>query len=331
MVASSTPPVVYSETFIAAYDLTAVNGSYQLSGSSGPGGLFPAALEVTLSTTQGAQLSPSEQVAVTTGVGQLSPADGNYVFVGTATIGNVSTGVILQDAADGSFYYATDGIYSSGSGQASNVDTSTPVTLSSAPPTLSTCFMAGTDIATPEGPVAVEALALGQLVVTADGQAMPVRWIGRQTIVRRFARDNLPIRIKANAIAHQVPCRDLLLSPAHALFIDGVLAQAGALVNGVSILREACAAASFVYYHVELDAHALLLAENTPAESFVDNVERTVFDNWHEYQALYPAGRSITEMPWPRARSYRQVPRALRQRLQARGQALVGDQANSAA
>jgi hypothetical protein len=191
--------------------------------------------------------------------------------------------------------------------------------------------MAGTAMATPGGPVAVEALTPGQLVLTADGAAMPVRWIGRQTIVRRFARDNLPIRIKANAIAHQVPCRDLLLSPAHALFIDGVLAQAGALVNGVSILRESQVPASFIYYHVELDDHALILAENVPAETFVDNVERTVFDNWDEYLALYPDGRNVAEMELPRAKSHRQVPKALREKLAARGEALFGARVEAAA
>jgi hypothetical protein len=34
------------------------------------------------------------------------------------------------------------------------------------------------------------------------------------------------------------------------------------------------------------------------------------FDNWAEYQALYPDGKAIVEMPYPRAEAYRQVPRA---------------------
>jgi hypothetical protein len=191
--------------------------------------------------------------------------------------------------------------------------------------------MAGTAIATPEGSVAVEDLVIGQLVTTADGRTAPVRWIGRQTVVRRFAGDRLPIRILAGALADAVPSRDLLLSPSHALLVDGVLAQAGALVNGVSILREANVPPSFVYYHVELDDHALLLAENVPAESFVDNVERTVFDNWDEYQALYPQGRNVAEMDLPRAKSHRQVPKPLRDKLEARGEALYGARVDSAA
>ena len=319
-----------SELFIAAYDLTLVNGVYQLSTGSG-GAVFPSSLEITVSSSSGS-LSTSNPVTVSAAVGELvNAASDNYAFVGTASIGNVSSGVILEDKSTGSFYYASDGIYSGGDVKATNFSTA-PVTLSGAPPTLTTvCFMAGTGIATPKGPVSVETLAIGQLVMTADGRAAPVRWIGRQTVARLFARDNLPIRIKAGALAEQLPSRDLLVSPAHALLVDGVLAQAGALVNGVSILRESQVPASFIYYHVELDDHALILAENVPAETFVDNVERTVFDNWDEYLALYPDGRNVAEMELPRAKSHRQVPKALREKLAARGEALFGARVEAAA
>jgi len=38
---------------------------------------------------------------------------------------------------------------------------------------------------------------------------------------------------------------------------------------------------------------SLILAENTPAETFVDNVDRLHFDNWAEYEALYPYGDGL--------------------------------------
>ena len=72
------------------------------------------------------------------------------------------------------------------------------------------------------------------------------------------------------------------------------------------------------YYHVELDDHSLLLAENTPAETFVDNVDRLAFDNWAEHEALYPHGKPIVEMPYPRAKAHRQVPQAIKRQLEAR-------------
>jgi len=190
--------------------------------------------------------------------------------------------------------------------------------------TITICFMAGTLIATPDGSVAVEALKRGDLVLTIDGRAVPVGWLGRQTVSTVFGDPLrvLPIRIKAAAIGENVPSRDLLLSPDHAILIDGALIQAGALVNGTSFVREDDVPQTFTYYHIEIDDHALILAENTPVETFVDNVDRLAFDNWAEHQALYPEGKSITELPYPRAKSQRQVPVNIRVKLAERAQAI---------
>jgi hypothetical protein len=160
-----------------------------------------------------------------------------------------------------------------------------------------------------------------------------VSWVGRQTASPVFGDPLriLPIRVKAGALGANVPSRDLLVSPDHALFMDGVLIHAGALVNGTSIVREAKVPMTFTYYHVEVDDHSLILAENTPAETFVDNVDRLRFDNWDEFQALYPEGKAVVEMPYPRAKAHRQVPRAMRERLAERGVALYGEQVSSAA
>jgi hypothetical protein len=187
------------------------------------------------------------------------------------------------------------------------------------------CFMAGTMIRTPDGEVAVETLKRGDLVLTSDGLAQPVCWLGRQTVSTRFADPLrvLPVRIKAGALAENVPGRDLLLSPDHAVLVDGALIHAGALVNEVSILRETAVPEIFTYYHVELDDHSLVLAENTPAETFVDNVERLAFDNWAEHEALYPEGKSIAELPYPRAKGRRQVPVYVRVLLAERA-AIIG-------
>jgi hypothetical protein len=103
-----------------------------------------------------------------------------------------------------------------------------------------------------------------------------------------------------------------------------VLIQAGALVNGTSIVRETNVPKTFVYYHVELDDHSLILAESTPSETFIDNVDRLGFDNWSEYEALYPQGKPLIEMSYPRAKACRQVPQALRRRLAERGDFLNG-------
>lgn len=195
------------------------------------------------------------------------------------------------------------------------------------------CFMPGTLIATPNGDRPVEALERGDLILTRDGRTSPVRWIGRQTVSARFGDPLriLPIRIKAGALADNVPSRDLLLSPDHAILINDVLISAGALVNGTSIIREINVSETFTYYHVELDDHSLILAHNVPSETFVDHVERLSFDNWKEHEAFYPQGKPIVEMQYPRAKARRQVPRAIRETLAQRGICLYGILASIAA
>ncbi len=178
------------------------------------------------------------------------------------------------------------------------------------------CFASGTAIRTPSGDVPIETLAPGDLVTQTDGTTAPVVWLGIQTVSTVFG-DRLrvlPIRITAGALGENIPQRDMLISPDHALFIDNILVQAGALVNGETIFRETNVPEIFTYYHVELPTHALMLAENTPVESFIDNVDRLAFDNWAEHEekgALQP----LQEMAYPRVKSARQLPAALRHRF----------------
>jgi len=191
------------------------------------------------------------------------------------------------------------------------------------------CFAEGTHILTPDGEVAVESLKAGDLVTTSAGAALPVRWLGRSEIAGRFA-DPLtacPICIRAGALGENLPLRDLRVSPAHALYLDGILVQAAALVNGVSIIRDTMAE-HFTYYHIELDTHELIISEGTVTESFVDNVDRLNFSNTHQRDGR--AYTPITEMDLPRAKSHRQVPEALRSRLTALSNVFPGGESSAA-
>ncbi len=193
------------------------------------------------------------------------------------------------------------------------------------------CFLEGTSIATASGSVKVESLNRGDMVMTADGVEAPVRWVGRRQVSKTFAdpMQAAPIRVSAGALGENLPARDLFVSPGHALFIDGVLVQASALVNGTSIVRETNMPESYTYYHVELANHALVLAEGVAAETFIDNASRMNFDNWAEHEALVDVA-PIAEMAYPRAQSARQVPVAILQKIASRSVRQFGVEAVAA-
>jgi hypothetical protein len=147
------------------------------------------------------------------------------------------------------------------------------------------CFAEGTRIVTPNGEDAVENLRAGDMVLAMrDGQAgfEPLRWVGFMDVAvprnATMAAKTAPILIKAGAIAPGMPARDLRVSPDHAMEVDGHLIPAKHLVNGSSIIQEIwCKRVR--YFHLELEAHGLLLSEGTWSESYLDDDNRHAFNN----------------------------------------------------
>lgn len=180
------------------------------------------------------------------------------------------------------------------------------------------CFAAGTGIATPTGEVAVENLAIGDLVLSADGRNVPVRWIGRQTVSTLFGGQAArPVRIAVGALGAGLPHRDLTVTADHGMMIDGLVINAGALVNGTTITLVPLAelATRVTYYHIETSDHEVILANGAAAETFVDYAGRAAFDNYAEYLALYGAPQMIAELHAPRITSARLLPESIRARL----------------
>lgn len=71
------------------------------------------------------------------------------------------------------------------------------------------------------------------------------------------------------------------------MYLQGVLIEARDLVNGVSIVQ-AAQVEKVEYFHIELHSHDVIIAEDSPSETFVDDNSRGIFHNAHEYPELYP-------------------------------------------
>ena len=155
------------------------------------------------------------------------------------------------------------------------------------------CYAAGTLILTNRGEVPVESLVEGDMIVTPrDGQcaSMPVKWMGERHInpsAHPHPHHVAPIRIRQGAFGDNTPRRDLLVSPAHAIFLDGKLVPANLLINHMTITQE-LTTRQVSYYHLELERHAVILAEGLTSESYLDTGNRAFFGNAGLAMVLHP-------------------------------------------
>ena len=149
------------------------------------------------------------------------------------------------------------------------------------------CFLKGTKIQTAEGERRVEDLAIGDLLPTMFGGMRPVQWIGlyplkKSDASKPWVRDALPVRIARSALAPDIPKADLYVTGWHALFIDGLLAAAGCLINGTTIARyEAAENDKLEFFHIKLESHDVIYAEGAPVETLREVNESAV--NFAEY------------------------------------------------
>lgn len=155
------------------------------------------------------------------------------------------------------------------------------------------CFLKGTIIETIDGSRTIEDLAVGDLLPAVFGGARPIQWISRSSHKkndpsRAWARELLPVRIARSALGPGVPRADLYVTRSHALLIDGILMQAGSLLNGTTItLDEARERDELSYFHIKLEAHDVIYAEGAACESML-NVDANAA-NFLEYIERYGA------------------------------------------
>ncbi len=189
------------------------------------------------------------------------------------------------------------------------------------------CFAAGTLIRTPAGDVAVEKLKVGDIVLTASGDMRPVKWMGHTEVdFRRTPNGSpgLPIRVAADAFGPDLPSKDLYLSAGHSVCVDlvgEVLIPVGHLANGSTIAQ--VEVDEIAYWHVELESHDILVANNLPAESYLAMANRGAFE---ELRGRLPAmleGRDRTHADFCRpVVTEGSVLHFVRQRLLARAEEL---------
>jgi hypothetical protein len=155
----------------------------------------------------------------------------------------------------------------------------------------------GTRIQTPEREVRIEELQIGDRVLTAFGEAKLIKFIGRKELSRQPSlawNGKGPVKISRFAIDSEAPHSDLYVSPAHAIYIGGILIPARNLVNGINIVANAKPESlSLTYFHIELETHEPILAEGLAVETFLrDNPD--AFDNIDEYVRVYgPPGEPL--------------------------------------
>jgi len=142
------------------------------------------------------------------------------------------------------------------------------------------CFTPGTLIATPRGEKPVEDLQPGDRVITRDNGLQEIRWVGHRALGAQDLRNAphlKPVRIRAGALGHGLPERDMLVSPQHRVLFSSeqaslyfgereVLAAARHLtgMEGIDVVD----ARGTTYIHFMFDQHEVILSNGAWTESF---------------------------------------------------------------
>lgn len=135
------------------------------------------------------------------------------------------------------------------------------------------CFVAGTLIATPDGPRCVENLRPGDRVITLDNAAQPLIWVG-QTL-RPAQGPDAPIAFTAGRFG---ATRATRVSPQHRILLQGawvellfalpeVLARAKHL-GKPALSKRLGPAATVLYVHLMFRQHEIVFGDGMPSENY---------------------------------------------------------------
>ena len=146
------------------------------------------------------------------------------------------------------------------------------------------CYVKGTLILTFRDYVPIEDLVEGDMIVSHGSihafrcrtgfRFRPIVWKGHFT-AHGLDDGSRPICIKKDAFGRNKPFCDLYVSPGHRILVGGRMLTAHELLNGSTVVPHECD--EVTYYHIELDRHAVIIANGIAAESYVDVDNRKMF------------------------------------------------------
>lgn len=165
------------------------------------------------------------------------------------------------------------------------------------------CYTKGTKISTLRGQIDVSELRVGDRILTRDNGFQALRWLSKTQVGQaRLAADPAlaPIQIKRDALGPGLPAADMWVSPQHRMLMTGwkaellsgqseVLVPARALLNDRDVLQTPVSEAT--YYHLLLDRHEVIYANETPSESLHASqmdLSLASAQQRHELNALVP-------------------------------------------
>ena len=255
------------------------------------------------------ELSTREGVTFTTSLYGANYGRGSTIFVGSTPNGVVVYTRTQLDPQEGIYRLLSTSSYEVGESVTPNVDDDYTL-----------CFLEDTLISVLDDKrVPVQDLKIGDKVLTREGAYENILWIGVKTVKNGLYTDpdQSPVCISAGALGDNLPLSDLYVTANHGMIIDGLVINAAALVNDSTIRFVPLAEmpSEFTYYHIETKNHDEIYANGSLAETFVDYVTRSRFDNYQEYLDLFGSEKNIVEIAKPRVSAQRQLPSYLVEKL----------------
>lgn len=114
---------------------------------------------------------------------------------------------------------------------------------------------------------------------TFESELKPIIGIGSFKIEKTDEK-TAPICIKKDAIKEDCPMNDIYVSPEHIVLFPERLDKAKKFINDSKTVYQDFLLRNIEYYHIELEDHSLIVAENMFAESFVTNGDKSMFEEW---------------------------------------------------